>query len=319
MKKIDGEAEVRKQKVKEEKRKKKLKEMMNSNEVTIDQLMTESRISKIIGESITKKVIILILAMLMIIPLLSDDFYQNDDLIGYNILAQYVANFLTVYPTNLYDVNSLIMNNINQTCDESFPIINMTVNGLLYYRNDTLKDFIYRNSEIKQSVSLDGTVILTYSYRTETVLTAELNFFRTFFVCICLTLAAIYFEKDSKELVLDPLEVMMEIVGTVAKDPIGAKNVDIFNDGIKNAVSKMESKKEKSKKKKKQMQSEKYEIKVIQGAIIKISALLAIGFGEAGGEIIKENISSHQELNPMLKGKKKLLFLVSAISGISLM
>ena len=50
---------------------------------------------------------------------------------------------------------------------------------------------------------------------------------------------------------------------------------------------------------------ENYEVAVIKTAIIKISALLAIGFGEAGGEIIKKNLASGQELNPRLKGKKK--------------
>ena len=58
---------------------------------------------------------------------------------------------------------------------------------------------------------------------------------------------------------------------------------------------------------------ENYEVAVIKTAIIKISALLAIGFGEAGGEIIKKNLASGQELNPRLQGKKRLRFLVFVI------
>ena len=52
-------------------------------------------------------------------------------------------------------------------------------------------------------------------------------------------------------------------------------------------------------------EEENYEVSVIKAAIIKISALLAISFGEAGGEIIKKNLTSGQDLNPRLKGKKK--------------
>ena len=42
--------------------------------------------------------------------------------------------------------------------------------------------------------------------------------------------------------------------------------------------------KRKKKSKKKEMDAEKYEVKKIQNSIVKISALLAICFGEAGGE-----------------------------------
>lgn len=50
-----------------------------------------------------------------------------------------------------------------------------------------------------------------------------------------------------------------------------------------------------------------YEVKTIEAAVIKISALLAIGFGEAGEAIIKHNLKpGTQEVNPMVKGRKKI-------------
>jgi hypothetical protein len=36
----------------------------------------------------------------------------------------------------------------------------------------------------------------------------------------------------------------------------------------------------------------------------KIGGLLALGFGEAGSEIISKNINEGVEINPMLPGKK---------------
>lgn len=38
--------------------------------------------------------------------------------------------------------------------------------------------------------------------------------------------------------------------------------------------------------------------------IVKIGALLAVGFGEAGSEIIAKNIENHGAVNAVLQGKK---------------
>lgn len=43
---------------------------------------------------------------------------------------------------------------------------------------------------------------------------------------------------------------------------------------------------------------------VLQKLIVKIGALLALGFGEAGSEIIATNMSGGNSINPMLPGKK---------------
>jgi len=85
----------------------------------------------------------------------------------------------------------------------------------------------------------------------------------------------------------------------------------------KGKKGKKKRKKDKKKKKKKKMKKhftvvekknddkDTNEVSVIKQAIIKISALLLIGFGEAGGEIIKQNLSTYNDLNTRLKGKKK--------------
>lgn len=48
------------------------------------------------------------------------------------------------------------------------------------------------------------------------------------------------------------------------------------------------------------------ETKILEKLIIKIGALLAVGFGEAGSEIIAENIKKGGGVNPMIEGKKIL-------------
>lgn len=44
---------------------------------------------------------------------------------------------------------------------------------------------------------------------------------------------------------------------------------------------------------------------MIENAIIKIGTLLALGFGDAGSEIIALNMSRSGDVDPMLPGKKK--------------
>ena len=287
-------------------RKKKLKISKTFVDNTpIDQLINESKISKILSESITKKVIILIMVMLIILPILQDDFYQDDSTAAYLILAKIIDTYWSVYGADDFVNPSQyppFLKKIEDNVDPNFPIIAIKIEDTYIWRNSSLTTYEYRYSEIKEVVSEDGKVKVSYSNTSDTILTGYLNIGRTLFVCMCLALAAIYFEKDTQELVLQPLEIMMEIVDNVAKDPINAKNVESLQKGVKSTMNKMGKKGKKGKRE--DLTEEKYEIKVIESAIIKISALLAIGFGEAGGEIIKENLSSNSELNPMLKGKK---------------
>lgn len=43
---------------------------------------------------------------------------------------------------------------------------------------------------------------------------------------------------------------------------------------------------------------------MLERLIIKIGGLLAIGFGEAGGAIIVENMKKGNTINPMIQGRK---------------
>ena len=54
----------------------------------------------------------------------------------------------------------------------------------------------------------------------------------------------------------------------------------------------------------KMKEQEGYETVVLEKLIIKIGALLALGFGEAGSEIIASNMKKGGEVDPMLPGKK---------------
>ena len=311
LKKEEMERKLREKEKEEEARRKKFQKSKsktliagnNDDEDENEELIKESKISKIVTESLTKKVIILILTLLLIFPLLSDDFYEDDSSIVYNLLTELLStNYGIFTEKGIFDKSI----NLTNLYDPKYPPINITIRGLVYYQNPLYNksNHTFRYKELKTVYSQDTQIRIVYSIRKETRLQGLLNLCQTIFVCICLTLASLTFEKDADDLVLDPLEIMIEIVEKVEKDPIGAKNIEELQEGVKAQVAQLEDQQENPNKKHDDT-SENFEISVIKSAIIKISALLAIGFGEAGGEIIKKNLRQGEELNPRLMGKKK--------------
>jgi hypothetical protein len=65
-----------------------------------------------------------------------------------------------------------------------------------------------------------------------------------------------------------------------------------------------ENRKNKGKKKKLRKKEAPLETVVLEKTIVKIGALLALGFGEAGSKIIAENMKGNGDVNPMLPGQK---------------
>jgi hypothetical protein len=48
------------------------------------------------------------------------------------------------------------------------------------------------------------------------------------------------------------------------------------------------------------------ETSILESLVIKIGALLAVGFGEAGSEIIAANMNKGGDVDPMIPGKKMM-------------
>ena len=59
-------------------------------------------------------------------------------------------------------------------------------------------------------------------------------------------------------------------------------------------------------KKKDKTDASNYETQILERTIIKIGALLALGFGEAGSEIIAKNMEKSGEVDPLIPGKKMM-------------
>jgi len=129
---------------------------------------------------------------------------------------------------------------------------------------------------------------------------AMMNFFKTIFVCMMLFTAVIFFNRDANLLVLHPVEEMIRKVDVIRKNPLGATKMadDEFKKELrdKHRAGKengswqkmfMEMIKCESSSKN---QQEPMETVILEKTIIKLGTLLALGFGEAGANIIGQNM-----------------------------
>lgn len=102
------------------------------------------------------------------------------------------------------------------------------------------------------------------------------------------------FSSDVEELVVQPIESMLTKVQRIAVNPLEAAQIEEKEALVFEQL-------EKSGNIKKLMQKrreEKYETKILEKLIVKIGALLSVGFGEAGSQIIAENMSHGKSAPP---------------------
>lgn len=105
--------------------------------------------------------------------------------------------------------------------------------------------------------------------------------------------------KDAEDLVITPIETMISKVKRISKNPLEAAQIEEQDALAWEELAQKDKKiiqltKEKA----------KFETAMLESIIVKIGALLALGFGEAGSEIIAENMSKSGGVEPMLPGKK---------------
>merc|ERR1719199_1174760 len=163
-------------------------------------------------------------------------------------------------------------------------------------------------------------IIFAFNTRSTTTMEAGLNMLQTVFICLCVGIGAMTFSSDADTLLLKPIERMIKKMETIKDNPLEAMrlgDMDFRRQELENAKRK-ESYSElnrvqkvwsiiagKSKK-----VSEPMETVILEKTIIKLGGLLALGFGEAGAEIIGQNMGHNAGVDAMLPGNR-----VEAIFG----
>lgn len=112
---------------------------------------------------------------------------------------------------------------------------------------------------------------------------------KTIFICVIFSVGTVYFFKDVLEMVVEPIESMISKIKDMTVNPLNAlqqSEKDQFLYILQNETKKNQCCYSKKVKK------EPLETQVLEKTITKIGALLALGFGEAGSQIIAQNLAN---------------------------
>ena len=322
-KKIEGEEKMNELNLDGEEKKEEEKDINKKTEKEINQKIDENlkntKITNKVKNAITLKIIAFFIVIAIICILLNDEVFSinqnNEDLTA----LQYIYDLLTNYPNKDIDATKYKLKDFLSSINEKdLPLINITKNDILLYENNNLTKSHFRNCELIKisysSVDNDNSneiITIIYSMKRENNQKHFFNFILTLILCISILFTFILFGNDLSNILLNPFEVMIEVAENVSKDPMNAKNIEELKQGIILMLQKNKKINNDTILNEEDIHKEynecynSYEVKIIMNAIIKISALLAMSVGEAGGEIIHKNISSTHELHFHSRGKKK--------------
>jgi class 3 adenylate cyclase len=245
----------------------------------LDNMPPESHVGAEMSDRTTKKVIVGILIMLMVIPLL-----QVEDLEYVNELGMRMV---------LKQRTSINSNNIGDVAWDSWEyaenyFINTTSCVDLSY---TGFDDGIRDTALIPKQRVDPS-LLRYNEKTTITISDEsdkysltaafdlseradeealLGILLTSFVIVLLAVGTMTFSRDVNILVILPIEKMVQLVREISANPLG-KNFSLSPDELKGTDDGMET-------------------TMLLRTISKIAGLMRVGFGEAGAEIIGKNLN----------------------------
>jgi len=268
----------------------------------------ESKVGKKLSDLTTRRVLILVILMLLFVPIFTITTYKEENTYfsyGLDIVERYSddANspiFMRLYQSYINEHNEGI----------PMPVTNVYVSGVnqVTFNDPDVKLGDMRPYEVELVKSEDNKIVGVFNFKYIVNLTAALAIVRTFYTCGVLALAAVFFSRDATFLVIRPIEGMISKVNRIAKNPLEAAQEEENAALALERVLFKQNKKGKGKgKKQKQKQKSKdtdFETAKIEQTIIKIGALLALGFGEAGAKIIADNMGRGGDVNPMVPGNK---------------
>ncbi|KAL3817668.1 hypothetical protein ACHAXA_002013 [Cyclostephanos tholiformis] len=256
----------------------------------------QSKVGAKLSERITRRVILGVLLMLLIIPLLTYSSSVDDEneatyfLHDLNIkaglncdyLGRSISNFRSIMDQLGGDKPFLVALKVSPPRCEGIVPMNFSNDDIIGgMRDDELRTIS------TDPIMVDGKEYsLSASFNMKPYIDQQSIFSigLLVFVMIMLVVLSHQFTGDAQRLVLSPIESMTAIVNMVAADPL--EDFDF----------------------KSMPGTGDYETHIVQQAIEKITALLRIGFGVAGAEIISSNMAVEGNgsacLNPMIPGKR---------------
>ena len=274
----------------------KLKEKKIFNYIKKNKLLKENLVSKKIEKSLIYITIVILLTCYSISY--NTNINYNESHLSYEVLCKRINGYyeqnqnLDLNHNNFINFLNKISSNHNL---KNYPIISIKYNDTILYKNIKLSNNFLNNYYHRK----DFSYVFSKPFNNKTlihVLKIRINRFESILnivrFIVIITIFFIYIittKQDIDELIFVPLKKIVKIIDLISKDPVNGKTLN----SIKNLRNNS-----------KEFLNFENEIKIIENVIIRVSELMAISFGEAGGEVIKKNISSSEGLNPMIKGSK---------------
>jgi hypothetical protein len=198
----------------------------------------------------------LVLVLLFMLAVCSSDAYVDSDIIH----VQGLKNLRDLYDRGApyYNEYKLAYDHyVNRTTNPNIPYQLVFLSTPDPYASNFSNSFINLTTEWEPKlmdlrkeeyasvlepsiISNNIQFIASYSTKSYSVIESQINVFRTSFIVIVLGLASIYFTKDAQELVLDPLERMIEKIKAIAKNPLVAASEEVNEAGVMSFLSQTE-------------------------------------------------------------------------------
>eukprot|EP00931_Biecheleriopsis_adriatica_P121079 TRINITY_DN9615_c0_g1_i1.p1 TRINITY_DN9615_c0_g1~~TRINITY_DN9615_c0_g1_i1.p1 ORF type:complete len:994 (-),score=224.48 TRINITY_DN9615_c0_g1_i1:118-3099(-) len=164
-------------------------------------------------------------------------------------------------------------------------------------------------------------LLFVFDQRDATQFEAGLSIVQTLFICFAVGVGAMTFSKDANDLLLNPIERMIQKMETIKDNPLEAMrlgDLEFRREEVERArfLDKLNQKKGPWKVlyryRHDRKRTEPMETVMLEKTIIKLGGLLALGFGEAGAEVIGQNmkVGATAGVSAMVPGSK-----VEAIIG----
>ena len=190
-----------------------------------------------------------------------------------------------------------LRNKINSFYSKDFDLfILISDDQTALYANISNEITKYRLYELDSSISKNKKFLLFTEKRSIVIITIIFNALQCFVLCLSIIIANSYLTKLMKNMVLKPVIELIDLVNKISKDPLN-------DETIKYAKTHLISKGNLRRRNKNVQYLIKEETKFVMQAIVKISKLLAISFGEAGKNIIKRNLIE-SSFNALRQGQK---------------
>lgn len=280
---------------------------------------TDSAVGQKLSELATKTVIIMIFMLLILLPLFNADFWINADT-GMEGAAYAYKNVLsytgyTAKPANprafTYNVNDAV----NSTTDLTKRLAKTTYDLLDDFKSQSLGSMVkvtFPNMDVEYYLdpSFDklrpedfnvgvleyegGTIRVYQDGSGANTLQAVLNVIRTFYICILLLMGSSLFASSTYNLIISPIERMIEKVLGVIERPQRMKE-KAFIEAEESELKGSFDKEQEDVPDDETVKGQSMETEIIEDAIKKIGILVAVGLGDAGSSLIASYLTAKSD------------------------